>query len=412
MTSELVTRALEEKELKWLGEVPTDLLLDYEQDVFNFILDYDRKHGDAPSIKRVMEEFDAFIPYKHTASSWEPTPPPIGDVFEQTVQRKLFEAIENLVYQAQTEMSREGRIPMDTFAVIDKLYAMSTGVHRYSTFDRDLYFRRTTFDLPFKIINSHIGGLGNGDYMLIIGRLGTGKSTVAQWIAHHAWNQGKTVLFISAEMLAADVFSRLDAMMGKFNPLILRDDDPAPIKSRLKRIKQNVADKKGEIIIPKTRLMTPQQIGAFAKNLQADLIIVDGAYLLQPSNGHFTSRWERVATVSNELKQLVLDLQLPLIGTAQIKRGASGEEGYDPEDIAYSDALGQDADFVGAIYPNKTIKERSEFQLIKNRFGPPCATQIYTDYDMMTITEESVKGAVDGGTISVAEWLGKGETDD
>lgn len=407
--NEIITRSLEEKESKWLAQFPPELMSETEAELVNHILDFTREYGVTPSVKAVMDKYEWFFPFKWSPSSWEEEPPPIKVVFDQTVERRVVEIAEQRMAEASAKIKREGKVPLEIFAEIERLHTLSLGVSRYSTFDRDLYFRRAAMNLPFKVIDTNMGGISKGDYMLIIGRLGTGKSTIAQWIAKHVWEDGGRILFISAEMLALDVFSRIDSMVGKFNPLELRLGRSEEMVDRLARTRGDVLLREGEIIIPRQRMITPAQIGGFARNLSVDLIVVDGAYLLQPSEGKFPSKWERVATVSNELKQLALTMNLPLIATAQIKRGADGSKTYTPEDIAMSDALGQDADFVLAVYPNPTIKERSELQLIKNRYGTTCATQIYTDYDTMTITDESVSGLVGAkelaaDEISIEEW--------
>jgi len=407
--NELVTRSLEEKRTKYLGQFPAELLSEDEQLIFDYILEFSREYGSSPSVKMVMDHFDYFIPFTFAASSWEAEPPTIRVVYDQTLSRRILEMSERKMREADTIIKRESRVPLEIFAEIERIHTLSMGVSRYSTFDRELYFRRAAMNLPFKVIDANMGGISKGDYMLVIGRLGTGKSTIAQYIAKRVWEDGGRVLFVSAEMLSLDVFSRIDAMVGKFNPLELRLGKTSAMCDKLEAVHDDVRGHDGEIIVPRNRLISPAQIASFAKNLNVDLIIVDGAYLLQPSEGKYTSKWEKVATVSNELKQNALALNLPLIATAQIKRGADGAAGYTPEDIALSDALGQDADFVLAVYPNKTIKERAELQLIKNRYGSTCATQIYIDFETMTITDETVAGEVAGVKIeteklSVEEW--------
>ena len=405
--NEIITRSLEEDNTKFLAEFPTELMSEDESEIVNFILDWSRDYGRTPSVKVVMKEFDHFIPFRFASSTWEPEPPPIKVVYDQTLERRILDMTRDKLREADAVIKRDAKVPLEIFREIEKIHTLSLGVSRYSKFDRELYFRRSAMNLPFKVIDTNMGGISRGDFLLVIGRLGTGKSTIAQYIAKQMWEDGGKILFVSAEMLSLDVFSRIDAMVGKFNPLELRLGKTKKMLDRLEKVHDDVKKEEGEIIIPRRRLISPQQIAAFAKNLDVDLIIVDGAYLLQPSGEKYTSKWEKVANVSNELKQMALELNLPLIATAQIKRGADGAAGYTPEDIALSDALGQDADFVLAVYPNATIKERAELQLIKNRYGSNCATQIYIDYDTMTITDESVSGAVHTRTsepISVEEW--------
>jgi replicative DNA helicase len=389
--NDLLTMAVEQKDVSVLADFPPELMEEDDRKVVQYILKFNRKNGTTPSLKTLIETFPTFIPFVWASSKWETEEPPIGQVLEQNIERRLLEMSSQILRDCKAVMNDEGTVPLEMLSEIDALHTLSKGVSRYSSFDRGSYFRRKSMDIPFAVINSHIGGLANGDYMLLVGRLGTGKSTIVQYVTSEIWQNGKKILFISAEMLPMDVFSRIDAMIGGFNPLALRSGKTTEMEGILKGGARTASRGKGEILIPNSRILTPDQIGAFAKNLNVDLIIVDGAYLLRPSTGGFSSKWEKVAAVSNELKQIGLDLQVPLIATAQIKRGASGVEGYDPEDIAFSDALGQDADFVLALFPNIVMKERMELQLIKNRYGSTCASQITTDFETMTISDDSVK---------------------
>jgi replicative DNA helicase len=392
--NELFAKSLKEKNTSFIGDFPDELMNESEAEIAEFILEYTRKHRAVPSKKRLMAEFETFLPFKFESTLWEEEEPPLSDIFEQTIQRKLIDLTSSKMREANRVILHDGRVPLEIFNEIQKIHTMSLGVVKYSKFDRELYFRRSVLNIPFKLINSHLGGLSNGDFLLIVGRLGTGKSTVAQHIAKTIWLEGKKILFVSAEMLSLDVFSRIDAMVGRFNPLELRKGKTDEISGVLGSVLRKVKTEKGEIIIPRSRLLSPSQIAAFAKNLDVDLIIVDGAYLLKPSDGKYTSKWEKVATVSNELKQIALDLDLPLIATAQIKRGATTDEDYTPEDIALSDALGQDSDFVLAIKQNKVMKEKAELQLIKNRYGSLCTTLIRIDFDTMELIDESFAGGV------------------
>lgn len=406
--NELVTRSIQDGNLTYMAQFPHELLAGPEQELFEWVLDFNQHHGAPPSVKATEEQFSFYYPWEFTPTPHEPKPQPLSATYEQLVQQKLAEISTYKLRQAEEQLRISGEVPLDTLEEIAQLHTLAQGVVRYSLFDRSLYFRRSTLHLPFSLLEKHTGGLANGDFMLLVGRLGTGKSTVAQYMAKEFWEQHKRILFVSAEMLSLDVFSRIDAMVGSFNPLTLREGQTPDITRTLTKVVDRARKHKGEIIIPRNRLLSPAQISGFAKHLDVDLIIVDGAYLLQPSGGKYTSKWEKVATVSNQLKQMALDLQLPLIATAQIKRGASAEAGYDPEDIALSDALGQDSDFIVAIAPNNTLKGRMELQLIKNRYGSRCATQIFIDFETMKVTDESIAGAVADASPSVetvTDWF-------
>ena len=391
--NELITRCIEENAINILAEFPSELTEELEQELINFTVNYDLEFSSAPTLKRVMEEFDWFLPFVWRKSRYEPTPIPILDLLDKTINGRLISMTEHRLREARAIMEEDKRVPLEVIGEIIKLNAVSTGVHKFSTFDRKSYFTETALNLPFKIINSHIGGLSRGDFMLICGRLGSGKSTVAQFISKVLWQEGKKVLFISAEMLPSDVFARIDAMIGKFNPKSLRSTSSemsTELDGLLKGVAKRARIEVGEIIIPKARLMTPQQIGAFARNLDVDVIVVDGTYLLRPSVSGATAKWEKVAAVSNELKQMALELQIPLIGTTQLKRGAGEHGAFTAEDISYSDALGQDADFLMMVNASTVVHGSTDLELVKNRYGGNCATRIETDFDTMTITETAL----------------------
>jgi hypothetical protein len=64
-----------------------------------------------------------------------------------------------------------------------------------------------------------------------------------------------------------------------------------------------------------------------------------------------------------------------------------GKTEVDTEDIAYSDALAQDADTVMAIVPNEEDKSTISVELIKSRYGPAIGTTVKINFDTMTIVD-------------------------
>lgn len=406
MIFEIATRSIEEGDVAYLAQIPGELMTEAEGELVDYVIRYTRKHGKPPSLKKLGKEFDWFYPWSFTPTKYNPDPPLLSESYDEFVTRKLLTKSDGLLAEIRQSIRDDGKVDLAKLNQIEKLHALTEGVDSYTSFNRSKYFRGNKVDIPFTTLNRMIGGISEGDYCLVIGRLGTGKSTISQFFAKHFYEQGKRILFISAEMLAVDVFAKIDGMVGKFNPRILRGGDSLEAREEIDKVESIIkkSESGGEIVVPRQRLITPAAIGAMAKQLNVDMIFVDGVYLLHPSNARITSKWEKVLTVSNELKQIALDLEIPLFGTSQIKRGANGDDGYDPEDISYSDGLGQDADFILAIHQNSVVESQVEVQLIKNRYGPNGVTGVVIDYDTMTIAEEhKVKGAV-SKPVKASEW--------
>lgn len=77
--------------------------------------------------------------------------------------------------------------------------------------------------------------------------------------------------------------------------------------------------------------------------------LFDSAYLHEPSGGRqYSKENERVAAVSREMKALTMDEGITTIATHQLNRNAS-KELAGLEDVAFSDAVGQDADLVLSV---------------------------------------------------------------
>jgi replicative DNA helicase len=382
--NQLITAAIAVSNIEPLVSFPRPLLNDFEVEVVDWVLSFYKKHGAIPTLPRLQTEYPHFMPIEEAGA-------PITDIYEQTLKRKRKEFAIGRVAEIELELKESDDLPLGAMdKMMRVLSASSSDVDRYSTFDRDRYFRTGSgLQTGFRLIDRATGNLHNGEFALIAGRLGSGKTTTTQWIVHQWWEQGKKILFVSNEMLSEDVFARFDGMLGKFNPLLLRSrTELERLAPTLKVVRHMAEGCAGEIIVPRTRLMSPASVVGMAQYLAIDVIVIDGVYLMHPDD-KAASKWESVAAVSNALKQSALELQLPILGVTQIKR-VGDKKSFDAEDLAYSDALGQDADFAFGIHPSKTEKGVADVEMFKNRFGPLMSTRIQLDFDSMTLTELSV----------------------
>jgi len=385
--NELITACLQEETIEHLVDFPRELLNSFESGVITWIIGYTRHFSKSPHVKRVTRKFPHFVPIGGISGI------PIEDILEETLERKTNEFVLRKIANVEEKIRSGEAIPLDILHEILRVVSLTSGVAKFSTYDRTLYFRTKGLDYGFKLIDKVTGGAAPGDFDLIVGRLGAGKSTIAQWITYCWWLQEKRILYVSNEMLAGDVFGRIDGMVSSFNPMRLRTETPEALREVLELSAKRAKEGKGEILVPLKRLATPNDVGVMAKNLGVDAVVIDGVYLMS-SDTKFAAKWEKVSSVSNAIKQTAMDLEVPILGVTQTKRVGEKDE-YDPEDIAYSDALGQDADKVMFIVPNKAIENRVEIQLVKNRYGPPIATVAYIDFETMRVTDETILGSLD-----------------
>lgn len=381
--NELITAALKHKTIVPLLEFPRKLLLENETKVIDWIVEYDAKYGETPSLDLLEKTFDMFVALPSRGA-------PLQAIYDSILNDRILSFVNLKMTEAIEILEIERKVPLDILGEIQAITALSQQIYKFSTFDRKGYASKAGIKTGLKLIDAATGGIRGGDYALIVGRLGTGKTTLASWFAVNWWRAGNKVLFISNEMLPSDTFAKLDGIVGKFNPLILRDIDEGHLLKLAKTMATKAKTSEGDIIIPATRLLTPARVFSIAKSFDVDVVVIDGVYLMQADYEVKGQKWERISAISNGLKQHAMSTQKPCLGVTQLKR-IGNKEDLDPEDIAFSDSLGQDADIIIALRPNKLIATKLEAQLIKNRYGSRLATEVVINWEHMTLTETSVE---------------------
>lgn len=381
--NQLLTHSLQIKDLDAIMRFPQELLTENDRKVLAWVSSYAGKYKTPPTVERLTAQFPEFVPIEV-----DDPDQPIGDTLDTAIEERRKEIVRRDLNQILSELDEKDELAPDKVYRLAKLLAVtSSEVSRYSTFDREVYFREEE-RLPtgFPTIDKVIGGFGKGQLAVLVGRLGTGKTTIALWMVHRWMEMGKRVMMVSTEMDYVDVYSKLDAMTGKFNPVQIRNPDEYPsLRGQMRVISHRTSKMKGELIIPSVRKMSPMSIQAAAQHLNADAIFVDGLYLLR-SDTHAAAKWERISDIADSIKQVAMDLNCPILTTTQMKRGGDKEDEITAESIGYSDSIGQNADFIFSIVPEKEDRRKKEFRIIKNRHGDVGGAELTIDYDLMTIT--------------------------
>jgi len=220
-------------------------------------------------------------------------------------------------------------------------------------------------------------GLRGGELLVFGGRPGGGKSALAGNIAVEVGKQGGHVLIFSLEMQTEDFTERMLSAASSVNLQSIRwgqldDRQQQWVNSAgamLKRLSIRIDDSGG--------LTIGQIVGrsrAAAIRRKVDLIIID---YLQLVKGKGDTRQQQVGDVTRALKALAKDLNVPVIGLAQLNRGVEDREGKRPRlsDLRESGDIEQDADMVGLLYriecgPDSPMFGKTELIIAKHRNGP------------------------------------------
>ncbi len=230
----------------------------------------------------------------------------------------------------------------------------------------------------FASLDAKTGGLQPSDLILIAGRPGLGKTSLALNIVWHAAAvERKTCAIFSLEMSEMQVVQRLISMTSEIDGNRMRRGRLSP--AEFVAI-SDASDQlqKAPIFVEESSQLSVTDILAKSRRLQAerglDLLVIDYLQLIEGAPGDGDNRVLEVARISRSLKAIARELQVPVLALSQLSRQIE-TRGTEPmlSDLRESGALEADADLVMFLW-QKDRKDRDEnvvrLKLAKHRNGP------------------------------------------
>jgi replicative DNA helicase len=233
----------------------------------------------------------------------------------------------------------------------------------------------------FMDLDQLTGGLRPGQFIVIAGRPGMGKSVLGVDIARaNALRDKKPVAFFSLEMGEQELVTRVLSAETRVPLTVLSsghlsDSDWSRLEVAQDRLEQ------APLHIDESPGLTMTEIRARARRLAQrtglDLVVVDYLQLMQPSGRRVDNRQQEVADITRGMKLLAKELQVPVIAIAQLNRGVEQRQDKTPmlSDLRESGAIEQDADIVIFVhrddYYDKDSARAGEADLVvaKHRGG-------------------------------------------
>lgn len=224
------------------------------------------------------------------------------------------------------------------------------------------------------------GGLRGGQFVIIAGRPGMGKSVLTMDIArHNALKHAKHVAVFNLEMTGPEILMRvISAETGTFFAQLRRGHLSDDEWTKVARTSGDIGQ--SGLHIDDFANQTLTSIRARARRLKQrgklDLIILDYLQLLTTGK-RAESRQQEVAEISRGLKLLAKELGVPVIACSQLNRANEQRSDKRPtlSDLRESGAQEQDADIVILLhrpdYHDKECERAGEADLIvaKHRGG-------------------------------------------
>ncbi|MFV0410567.1 MAG: replicative DNA helicase [Paracoccus sp. (in: a-proteobacteria)] len=228
-------------------------------------------------------------------------------------------------------------------------------------------------------LDRKMGGLNNSDLIILAGRPSMGKTSLATNIAFNIARahksgelsdgtlgsvEGGVVGFFSLEMSAEQLAARILSEASEVPSHQIRSGDMS--EEEFRRFVQAANDLQScPLYIDDTPALPINQLSARARKLKRthglDLIIVDYLQLLKAA-GSRDNRVNEVSEITQGLKAIAKELNIPVIALSQLSRQVESREGKRPQlsDLRESGSIEQDADIVMFVFREEYYREREK----------------------------------------------------
>lgn len=291
----------------------------------------------------------------------------VGDGAPETLIESLRDGLDQLALKRlQSDIPAFGDVINN---VLEEIEALSEGEGRVAG-----------VPTGFTDLDHKVKGLQPGQMVVIAGRPGMGKSTLAVDIARNASvRHGKSVLVFSLEMSVSELTMRIICAESRIELEHIRSGKITDTEwVRLVETSSKIANVK--LGIDDTANITMATIRAKAREWQRrnglDLIVIDYLQLMS-SDRRVESRQQEVSEISRNAKLIAKEFGIPVIALSQLNRGSEQRSDKKPllSDLRESGSLEQDADVVLLVHreevynPEQRVGE-ADIIIAKQRSGP------------------------------------------
>jgi replicative DNA helicase len=249
--------------------------------------------------------------------------------------------------------------------------------------------RITGVPTGYEDLDRLLGGFQRSDLILLAARPGQGKTQFALNLCREAARRGGRVGYISLEMSGEQLAQRFVAMQSKIEQHRLRT---GWIEEEEWSVLVDAADALADlrISIDDTPALSLLQVRSRARAWVLErgiqILFLDYLQLITSSDGRrYENRAQEVAAISQGLKALARELNIPVVALSQLSRDLEKRQDKRPQlsDLRESGALEQDADVVMFLYRDETYNPETkrphiaEVIVAKQRNGPQGETELY-----------------------------------
>lgn len=401
--SKVINAVCKNKDIVSVLTEDVDDLFVTHRDVWDGVKNYYAKHGSVPDASIIKEQFKDFDVID--------TPGETGHYVEELRNEYINSGIESIVRE---EISRHGEIPgshlLDTLLQrLSKLNKAATtitdvditdyedAVHHLEVKKNRALEMGGSPGIPtgFQVMDTfYPTGMAPGQYIVLIGWSGRGKSWMANLLACKAWDAGFKPMIVSLEMTPEEQRERIYTIMG--SGLFTNYDfsrGTVNIDTFKEWGKTHLAGKHPFTLVSSAghSKVSPGLIQTKIDKHKPDIVFVDYQQLLDDDQGS-QNETQKNKNISRDLKRMATRNEIPVVNLTQATQSDVDDVNYPPQinQVAWSRSIEHDANLALAVhkYPNDP-GEQSVFDIIgrKNRHGELFEFTLEWDIDRGVVQE-------------------------
>ena len=240
------------------------------------------------------------------------------------------------------------------------------------------------------------GGFNRGELNIFAGGSGAGKSLFLANLGVNFAEKGLNVLYLTLELAESLVSMRVDSMItGISTREVFKQIDDVEIKVRMIGKKSGAFQVK---YMPSGK--TPNDVRSYIKEYEiktgkkVDVLLIDYLDLLMPNGAKVSAEnlYIKDKFVSEELRNLAMELNTVFVTAAQLNRGAVEEIEFDHSHISGGLSKIQTADNVFGIFTSRAMRERGRYQiqLMKTRSSSGVGMKVDLSFNVDTLRIEDL----------------------
>ncbi len=282
----------------------------------------------------------------------------------------LVERTEQQLFKLATEGDAEGGFKPLKHAVVDALNRTEKAFQRSGVV--------VGLDTGFADMNKLLGGLHPSDLLILAGRPAMGKTALATTLAYNAakalqqedegaherGEKPRSVGFFSLEMSGEQLAMRLLAAAAGISSHKLQRGDLTQEEFQT-LVEESSRMASMPLHIDDTPALTIGALRSRARRLKRvhnlSMLVIDYLQLVRPSSsGSQSNRVQEVSEITQGLKAIAKELDIPVIALSQLSRAVESRDDKRPQlaDLRESGSIEQDADIVMFVFREEYYKQR------------------------------------------------------